>query len=126
MNAELADRAPGCLDDDEVLELTRGRALGELAGVEAHLADCAACSALVAALVAGESDERAADRWGALVGTSLGPYRLEAQIGVGAAGAVYRGWDERLRRRVAVKVLLEDGAPRLESEFVGTQTIEVG
>src|SRR5688500_15968517 len=103
-------RGMGCVADDDLLELVRGGALGERPTIEAHLAGCAACSALVAALLAGERDAGAADRWGALVGETLGPYRLEGQIGAGAAGAVYRAWDERLRRRVAIKVLLEDGA----------------
>jgi serine/threonine-protein kinase len=34
-----------------------------------------------------------------------GRYRLVAPIGTGASGRVYAGWDVRLRRRVAVKVL---------------------
>ncbi|HVV84742.1 MAG TPA: serine/threonine-protein kinase, partial [Kofleriaceae bacterium] len=67
------------------------------------------CSALVAAWLGGEGDAAAAAAstasWGSLVGARLGPYRLDAQIGAGAMGAVYRGWDERLRRQVAVKVL---------------------
>ena len=51
-----------------------------------------------------------------LVGTRLGKYELQAEIGRGGMGAVYKAYDSALDRSVAVKVL----APHLvwEPEFV--------
>jgi len=51
-----------------------------------------------------------------LIGTRVGKYEIQAELGRGGMGAVYRGYDEMLDRSVAVKVL----APHLvwEKEFV--------
>jgi serine/threonine protein kinase len=40
-------------------------------------------------------------------GTVLGPYRIEALIGTGGMGRVYRALDTRLNRRVAIKISAE-------------------
>jgi eukaryotic-like serine/threonine-protein kinase len=54
----------------------------------------------------------------AMVGeTILGRFRIEARIGSGGFGTVYRAWDERLQRPVAVKVIdREHGTPRVTRE----------
>ena len=90
-----------CLAEDELLALGRGGSLGDSPEAEAHLADCATCTALLASLVRDETGPR----WDALTGAALGPYRLDAQIGAGGMSAVYRAWDDRLGRNVAVKVV---------------------
>ena len=43
------------------------------------------------------------------VGSTLGPYLIEAPIGAGGMGEVYRACDTRLNRTVAIKIL----SPRL-------------
>jgi len=43
-----------------------------------------------------------------LAGKTLGHCVLEAEAGTGGLGAVYRAYDSRLRRPVAIKVLHED------------------
>jgi eukaryotic-like serine/threonine-protein kinase len=47
----------------------------------------------------------------------LGRFRIEERIGSGGFGTVYRAWDERLQRPVAVKVIDRDhAAPRVTRE----------
>jgi hypothetical protein len=66
-----------CLAEDDLLELARGQALGSRSAAEAQVADCPVRGALLAALLDDADAPRAADRWGELVGRTLGPYRLE-------------------------------------------------
>src|SRR6202165_1072759 len=49
-------------------------------------------------------------------GTQLGPYRIEAALGAGGMGKVYRAVDTRLKRTVAIKVAKENFGERFERE----------
>ncbi len=52
-------------------------------------------------------------------GTTLGPYQIDAPIGAGGMGEVYKATDTRLDRTVAIKVLPEHVAqdPGLTQRF---------
>jgi eukaryotic-like serine/threonine-protein kinase len=52
-------------------------------------------------------------------GTKLGPYEILAPIGAGGMGEVYKAWDARLERTVAVKVLPPhlSSSPELRQRF---------
>ena len=52
-------------------------------------------------------------------GTTLGPYEIQAPLGVGGMGEVYQARDTRLDRTVAIKVLPEHVAadPDLKQRF---------
>src|SRR6202042_2545670 len=43
-----------------------------------------------------------------VVGQRFGPYEILGRLGRGGMGLVFRAWDERLHREVAVKLLYED------------------
>lgn len=95
-----------CLAEDELLAATQPGGLGDAPALQAHLAECQSCTAVVAALIVSARAEARA--WGALAGSHVGRYRLDVQIGAGAMGVVYRAWDEDLGRNVAVKILQSD------------------
>lgn len=50
------------------------------------------------------------------IGTQLGPYRVEAPLGKGGMGEVFRAVDTRLGRQVAVKISNEKFSERFERE----------
>ena len=49
-------------------------------------------------------------------GIQLGPYKIEARLGAGGMGEVFRGLDTRLGRSVAVKTSHEQFSARFERE----------
>jgi Tol biopolymer transport system component len=49
-------------------------------------------------------------------GAQLGPYQIEAPIGAGGMGSVYRALDTRLGRKVAIKICAQQFSGRFERE----------
>src|SRR5260370_32180665 len=49
-------------------------------------------------------------------GTQIGPYKIEAALGAGGMGEVYRAVDTRLKRTGAIKVAKENFGERFERE----------
>jgi serine/threonine protein kinase len=64
-------------------------------------------------------DDVAAGAWRLQPGDRLGPYQIEAPLGSGGMGEVYKAIDTRLNRAVALKILPDifHGDPRVEQRF---------
>ncbi len=56
-------------------------------------------------------------------GAQLGPYKIEAQIGAGGMGTVYRAVDTRLGRVVAIKIAAERYSERFQREARAISTL---
>jgi uncharacterized RDD family membrane protein YckC len=61
--------------------------------------------------------DTAADPDDPLLGKTLAHFRVDAPLGRGGMGAVYRAWDASLQRTVALKVLLHD-TPQMRQRFM--------
>ena len=105
MQTYLVPSASPCVEDETLFALARGElSATELADAEAHLKDCTDCRSVLAE-AARSLDTDAPDADAAPVLASIARYRVDALIGAGASGVVYRGFDPRLQRAVALKLL---------------------
>lgn len=92
-----------CLEADVMLGFVEGRLDPDaLRRTDAHLASCADCREVIAALASGS--EPAADAPVA-EGSRVGRYVLLETIGRGAMGVVHAAWDPELDRRIAIKLV---------------------
>jgi len=119
MDTEGTQTPTACLEDHEAVALLEGTDQGSAGRWRTHLSECDRCQEYVAALarVLLPPSEASVGGWGAadgvlVPGTRLGQYVVEAMIGRGGMGAVYRAHDERLDRAVAIKVLHDDAGTR--------------
>ncbi len=91
------------MTDEELAAFVDGELQGDaLSGAEAHVADCARCREVVAALLGGADDLAVPSE------RRIGRYVVVAPIGAGAMGVVYTAYDPDLDRKVAVKLLRAD------------------
>jgi len=58
-------------------------------------------------------------------GDSLGPYTIEAQVGAGAMGTVYRARDGRLQRTVAIKVMTAGDAHGVQADRFRQEAVAI-
>ncbi|MEZ4403680.1 MAG: serine/threonine-protein kinase [Kofleriaceae bacterium] len=103
-----------CISDNDLAALLEGSlAPDRQADVLAELAQCDACREVARAWAtssSGFADGTPTSLAAPAPGTEIGPFRLDALIGAGAMGLVFRAHDPALARDVAVKLVAASDA----------------
>ncbi len=98
-----------CLDENEALAISLNPSHGPESAERAHLEHCDACRQLIAAVLKiVDGSGRTSPGWRCDhldAGVQVGAYRVLGTIGQGAMGTVYLAVDDRLDRRVAIKIM---------------------
>ncbi len=107
----MSSPSSGCLDDETVVGFVDGTlAPDAVATVETHINGCADCRAVVAQAAQFVRPDEAATPASALAaGMTISRYVIRGPLGAGSAGVVYAAYDPKLRRPVAVKILVSGG-----------------
>jgi predicted Ser/Thr protein kinase len=118
-----------CPAEEDIAAFVRGRMVAaRRSALEAHVAGCAMCRRLLSALARAAASESQPDgdsvsptlpmaastsETELLRGARFGRYVVLDWLGAGGMGVVYSAYDPDLNRKVALKVLRNDGTDRL-------------
>ena len=115
----MSESLEDCVDEETLIASTHGWLDADaMEQVEGHLDRCDACRELVAEMMRTSSQSPSAPADQLEVGASCDRYLILNRIGVGGMGVVYSAWDDRLDRKLALKVVRPGGDPRAQQRLL--------